>query len=71
METSQSADREVVEVLQRAGLEWWRAGREIFEKSQKVSFIRDSFDVFVNSFGTPCRFLDTIGLELLKPCFLL
>ena len=43
--------------------EWQRAGRKIFEKSQKVSFLRDSFDISVNSFGTPCRFLGTLGLE--------
>ena len=27
-----------------------------------MSFIRDSFDVFVNSFGTPCRFLGTLHI---------
>ena len=59
----QSYVRELVEGLQKAfkelaesGGEWWRAGRKIFEKSQKVGFLKDSFDISVNSFSTPCRF---------------
>ena len=49
--------------MAESGGEWHRAGRKIFEKSQKVSFLRDSFDISVNSFGTPCRFLGILGLE--------
>ena len=49
--------------MAESGGEWHRAGRKIFEKSQKVSFLRDSFDISVNSFDTPCRFLGTLGLE--------